>query len=79
MDNRKNDKELDTTIWLKFDMVPGDREHVSALKCRVCIQFNEWLTSLRNYNPAFVNGSKNTTLKEYADTRKALINKLVKH
>ena len=71
MDSRKNDKELDTTIWLKFDMVPSDREHVSALKCGVCIQFNERLTLLRNYNPAFVNGSKNTRtpkFKEHAYT-----------
>ena len=37
----ENDKQLDTTIWLKYDTVVGDREHVSALKCGVCIQFNE--------------------------------------
>ena len=58
-------------MWLKFDMVPGDREHVSTLKCGTCIQFNERLTSLRNYNPAFINGSKNTrtsAFKEHADT-----------
>ena len=37
---KENDKELDTSIWLKFDMVPGNCEHVSTLKCGICIQFN---------------------------------------
>ena len=50
----ENDKTLNTTIWLKYDMVVGDREHVSALKCGVCIQFWERLMSLRNYSPAFI-------------------------
>jgi len=68
---KEKDKELDTSIWLKFDVVPSDCEHVSTLKCGVCMQFNERLTSLRNYNPAFINGSKNTktsAFKEHADT-----------
>ena len=33
----ENNKELDTMIWLKYYMVPGDCEHVSAFKCGVCI------------------------------------------
>ena len=37
----ENDKQLDTTIWLKFEMAVGDREHVSALKFGICIQFKE--------------------------------------
>ena len=43
---KENDKELDTSIWLKFDMVSGDCEHMLTLKCGVCIQFNERLTLL---------------------------------
>ena len=63
-----NDKQLDTMIWLKFETAVGDREHVSALKCGVCIQFKERLVSLRSYNP---NGSMNTrtsAFKEHAET-----------
>ena len=66
----ENDKTLNTTIWLKYEMVV-DREHVSALKCGVCIQFRERLMSLRNYNSAFINGLKNTrtsSFKEHTET-----------
>ena len=67
----ENDKDLDTTVWLKYDVIKDDREHMSNLKCAVCIQFSKWLVSLRNYNPAFINGSKNTRtsdFKDHADT-----------
>ena len=42
----ESEKELDTTIWLKYDTVVGDRDHVFALKCGVCIQFNKRFVSL---------------------------------
>ena len=69
--NVENDKDLDTTVWLKYDVVEGDCEHMSALRCAVCIQFNKRLVLLQNYNPAFINGSKNTrtsAFKDHADT-----------
>ena len=37
----ENDKTLDTTLWLKFEVASGDREHVSKLKCSVCKQFKD--------------------------------------
>jgi len=55
----ESDKDLDTTLCLKFDVIPGDREHVSKIKCSVCGQFQERLVSMWNYNPAFVNGTAN--------------------
>ena len=67
----ENDKQLDMTIWLKFETAVGDRKHVSALKCGVCIQVKERLVSLHNYNPAFINGFMNTrtsVFKEHAET-----------
>ena len=67
----ENNKTLDTTLWLKFDVAAGDHEHVSKLKCSVCGQFQEQLISMRNYNPAFVNGTVNTrasSFKEHAGT-----------
>ena len=42
----ENEKDLDMTVWLKYDVVKGDRKHMSALKCAVCIQFNKQLVSL---------------------------------
>ena len=68
---RENDKTLDTTLWLKFVVVAGDREHVSKLKCSICGQFQERLISMRNYNSAFVEGTTNThasSFKEHAST-----------
>ena len=67
----ENDKTLDTTLWLKFEVASGDREHVSKLKCSVCKQFKDRLISMCNYNPAFVEGTANTrtsAFKEHACT-----------
>ena len=67
----ENDKTLDTTLWLRFEVASDDREHVSTLKCSVCKQFKDRLISMRNYNPAFVEGTANTrtsAFKEHACT-----------
>ena len=53
----EQDKELNTSVWLKFEM--ADREHVSLLKCSVCSLFSKKLESMRNFRPAFINGSPN--------------------
>ena len=63
----ESDKDLDTTLWLKYDVVAGDREHVSKIKCSVCGQFKERLVSMRNYNPAFVNGTANVRASSYKE------------
>ena len=69
---RENDKTLDTTLWLKFDVVVAvDHDHVSKLKCSICDQFEERLISMWNYNSAFVEGTTNThasSFKEHAST-----------
>ena len=44
----ENDKEIATSTWLVYD--ESDCEHVSALKCSVCIQCEDKLRSLRNYH-----------------------------
>ena len=49
----ENDRELNTTLWLKFDM--ADREHVASLKCSVCSQFSKKLEDMRNFRAAFIN------------------------
>ena len=63
------DKQYNTTVWLKYDTV--DRNHVSKLRCSVCSQFQKELESMRNFRPAFIDGSTNvriTTVKDHAGT-----------
>jgi len=52
-----NDRQLNATIWLQYNK--ADREHVSALKCVLCIHFRDKFCSGKNYNPALISGSKN--------------------
>ena len=52
----ENDRELNTSVWLKFD---GDRNHVFSLKCAVCSEFKDMLISMQNYRPAFIEGTTN--------------------
>ena len=55
----ENDRELNTSLWLKFEM--ADREHVSLLKCSVCSEF------MRNFKAAFIDGSANIRLSSVKD------------
>ena len=52
----ENDRELNTSVGLKFE---GDRNHVFSLKCVVCSEFKDKLISMRNYRPAFIEGTTN--------------------
>ena len=61
----ENDRELNTTLWLKFDM--ADREHVATLKCSVCCQFRNKLEAMRNFRPAFIRGSPNIRISSVKD------------
>ena len=63
------DKEYNTAVWLNFEVV--DREHVSLLKCSICSQFSEKLECMRNFRPAFIDGSTNipiSNVKDHATT-----------
>ena len=65
----ENDKVLNTSIWLKFER--ADHDHVLSLKCAVCSRCNDKLVSMRNYRPAFVEGTNNVrtySFKEHAAT-----------
>ena len=61
----ENDKELNTSTWLKYTVV--DRLHVDSLLCSVCTQFKSNLEGMRNYNPAFIDGSKNLRTSSFKD------------
>ena len=56
---------MSTSAWLKYEK--ADRDYVAMLKCSMCIQFNEKRRGMRNYNPAFVVGSKNLRASSYKD------------
>ena len=58
---RENNKELNTTVWFKFDM--ADRDHVATLRCSVCCQFKDKLESMRNFRSAFIDGTTNHRLR----------------
>ena len=62
---KESDREFSTSAWLKYDKV--DREYVAMLKCSVCNEFNDKLIGMRNYNPAFVVGTKNLRASSYKD------------
>ena len=61
----ENDKALNTSTWLTFEKL--DRDHVAKLKCSVCARFKEKLRGCRNYNPAFVVGTKNLRGSAFKD------------
>ena len=52
----ENNKELNTSVWLKFEMATEDRDHVATLKCTVRSQFKERLQPMRNYRPTLIEG-----------------------
>ena len=61
----ENDRTLNTAVWLKFET--DRRDHVHSLKCTVCSQFKDRLTSIRNYRPAFVEGKTNVRTSPFKD------------
>ena len=67
----ENDKELNTSVWLKFETAAEDCDHMATLKCAICCRFRERLHPMRNYRPAFSDGTSNvctSTFKDHADT-----------
>ena len=65
----ENDKVLNTTTWLRYDKL--DREYVASLKCSMCIRFQDKLRGTRNYNPAYITGSKNLRASAFKDHAKS--------
>ena len=51
---------MNTASWLKFETaLPPDYDRMAILKCAVCTQFKEKLESMRNFRPAFIEGTSN--------------------
>ena len=69
----ENDKSFNTSTWLEYGLV--DRTYVSCLKCSKCTRFADKLQSVRNYNPAFIEGSKNLRASAFKDHAKSDMHK----
>lgn len=61
----ENDKSLGASTWLEYGLV--DRTYVSCLKCSKCARFADKLEGVRNFNPAFIEGSKNLRASAFKD------------
>ena len=59
------DKELNTSMWLKYTII--NRLHVDALTCSICTRFKSKFEGMRNYNPAFIEGSRNLRTSSFKD------------
>ena len=53
------------TASLRYEM--EDRNHVRSLNCCVCMQFRQKLDGMRNYNKAYIVGSKNLQASSFKD------------
>ena len=42
----ESDREMSTSVWLKYMYEKADRDYVAMLKCSMCIQFNEKLRGM---------------------------------
>ena len=59
------DKELNTSTWLKYTII--NRLHVDALTCSICTRFKSKFEGMRNYNPAFIEDSRNLRTSSFKD------------
>eukprot|EP00731_Ephydatia_muelleri_P017065 Em0010g163a len=64
----ENDKELDTSLWLKYEK--DGRDTVGLLKCAVCVEFEARLVGMRNFRSTFIEGItpnlRTTSFKDHA-------------
>ena len=62
---KENDRSLNTTVWLKFDS--DSHDHVNTLSCKVCSRYKDKLIGMRNYHPAFIEGTSNVRASSFKD------------
>ena len=62
----ENDKSIQTLRWLHFEML-SDQEHMTLLKCDICSRSKDKLVSMRNYRPAFIDGTANIRASMFKD------------
>ena len=59
------EKSLNTLLWLRFKK--ADLNHVLSLQCAICIQFQDKLILMRNFRPAFIEGTCNVKTSPFKD------------
>ena len=65
----ENDKELDTSLWLKYEK--DGRDTVVLLKCAVCVEFEARLVGMRNFRSTFIEGTPNLRTTSFKDHAKS--------
>ena len=65
----ENDKELDTSLWLKYEK--DGRDTVGLLKCAVCVEFEARLVGMRNFRSTFIEGTPNLRTTSFKDHAKS--------
>ena len=58
-----HDRELDTLTWLTYKM--ADRNHVDSMSCSVCTCFRAKIQGIRNFSPAFIEGTQNLRVSSF--------------
>ena len=64
----EHDKKLNTSTWLEYET--ADRYHVAALRCKVCVLFEDKLKGMRNFHRAYIKGSTNLRTSSFIDHAK---------
>ena len=67
-----HDRSMNTTQWLHFD---SNGTFVTALKCTVCIQFEEKLIGCRNFTRSFIRGSTNLQSSSFKEHSKSFMHR----
>ena len=62
-----NDKTLNTATWLTYQTAHQSRDRVKTITCSVCTRFNGQLRGMRNYSPAFIDGTTNLRTSSFKD------------
>ena len=63
----KNDRTLNTAVWLSYEADLAICTRIVSLKCSVCSKFCEKLIGMRNYNSALVEGFVNLRISRVKD------------
>ena len=62
-----NEKTLSTATWLTYQTADGDCQCVKSTACSVCTRFNAQLKGMKNYSPAFIDGTGNLRTSSFKD------------
>ena len=76
---RAHDTTLNTSSWLSYERVPGDREHACRLRCTVCTRFRDKIKHTRNFCLAFIDGSSNLRTSSFKDHAKTEMHRIAMH